>query len=143
MCLDRELEWLSGIRKTNRTRLTINILQSPGWPVYYLQETMRPGMGLLKMWLRCTMFRTDREFKVKLNLKEDFYWHELSEYIKIFMDRECTKEVSLELDYDPGTNCVTLFPKHESIGLNSTQGKVSKPHILRQESTRISAPGEV
>jgi len=60
-----------------------------------------------------------QEFKVKLNLKEDFYWHELSEYIKIFMDRECTKEVSLELDYDPGTNCVTLFPKHESIGLNS------------------------
>ena len=60
-----------------------------------------------------------QEFKVKLNLKEDFYWHELSEYIKIFMDRECTKEVSLELDYDPDTNCVTLFPKHESIGLNS------------------------
>ena len=84
-----------------------------------------------------------QEFKVKLNLKEDFYWHELSEYIKIFMDRECTKEVSLELDYDPGTNCVTLFPKHESIGLNSlTPRKVSKPHILRHRRVlRISAPG--
>ncbi len=60
------------------------------------------------------------EFKIKLNWKDGLFAHGIADnYFKIFMDRECTKEVKFVINYDENTGYVSLEPHYDSFFVNS------------------------
>lgn len=73
------------------------------------------------------------EFRINVNPMEDFWLYSVYECFAVYSDRECTKEVGAEINYDAEAGVVTVAPSMDNEWVNTYPREGIETGYIRSE----------